>query len=76
MAGEKSVAGLTVELKRMVEPAHTLMVPFTAAGMVVNVADWENPYSAVSKEKTRKILLKNLIRMCIRRYAKKGSFSK
>jgi hypothetical protein len=60
----------------MVDPAHTLMVPFTAAGMVVNVAGWEYPCSAVSNEKQRKILLKNLIRMCIRRYAKKGSFSK
>ena len=32
------VAGLTVEVNKMVEPAQTLMLPFTAAGIVLNVA--------------------------------------
>jgi hypothetical protein len=30
--------GLTVDVNKMVDPAQTLIVPFTAAGIVVNVA--------------------------------------
>jgi hypothetical protein len=69
------VAGFTVEANKIVDPAQTFTAPFTAAGIVLNVAVWPNPSSAKSNEKPRKILLKNLIRMCIRRYTKKGSFS-
>ena len=65
-----------VLVNRIWDPAQIVSILLTAGGVVLNVADCEKPYSAVSKEKTRKILFKNLIRMCIRRYAKKGSFSK
>ena len=36
--GAFSEFGATVELKRKVEPAHTLIVPFTAAGIEVKLA--------------------------------------
>lgn len=65
-----------VLVNRIWDPAQIVSILFTAGGVVLNVADCEKPSRAVSNEKQRKTLLKNLIRMCIRRYAKKGSFPK
>jgi hypothetical protein len=61
------VAGLTVEVNKMVEPAHTLMLPLTATGIVEKVALWENAVPIKNNRNKRLSRLFFMLRMQVRR---------